>query len=346
MASLELRKIAGALSSFWSGGGGPPRSAITQALVVAGHSGQGLANGNKSELVLNAIVQAEDSDARAMIDELVDLLRNLGAFDSDSATGPVSLLRRAFDATDNLLNQDGTINWASRSRAQNQVAESQIDRRSLLPDVSGGSSVSFTKLLLHEQDKSQVVSNTDLGGNSSSRDASKQQNEAVLAPNKREIFVIHGRDAAKVQFFFDLMRRLDLRPLEFDELIARSGSGSPYIGDIVRSAFDQAQAVVVLFTGDDLAHIRPELGEVEAPTPQPRPNVFLEAGMAIALQRDRTIIVEVPPIRPVSDLHGVHVIRFTTGSAEERNKLASRLRTAGCELNSNGQDWLTIKFPT
>jgi predicted nucleotide-binding protein len=167
------------------------------------------------------------------------------------------------------------------------------------------------------------------------------QSEDKVEPDKRNVFIVHGRDVARNSFFFDLLRQLDLHPLEFDELIAMSGSGSPYIGDVVRLAFDEAQAVLVLFTGDDLAHLRTGLGESEEPKPQPRPNVLFEAGMAIALQRDRTIIVEVPSLRGLSDLHGIHVLRFSTGSAEERQKLVTRLRTAGCEPNTSGTDWLT-----
>ena len=46
----------------------------------------------------------------------------------------------------------------------------------------------------------------------------------------------------------------------------------------------EVQAAVALFTGDDMANLRPDLlKEGEKPeelTPQPRPNVLLEAGIA------------------------------------------------------------------
>ena len=46
----------------------------------------------------------------------------------------------------------------------------------------------------------------------------------------------------------------------------------------------EVQAAVALFTGDDMANLRPDLlKEREKPeelTPQPRPNVLLEAGIA------------------------------------------------------------------
>jgi predicted nucleotide-binding protein len=174
----------------------------------------------------------------------------------------------------------------------------------------------------------------------------------IIMPDPRKVFVVYGRDDKQKDFFFDLLRRIQLIPIEFEEAIRLTGSGSPYIGDAVSTALKHAQVVLVLFTGDDLAHLRPELvrdsdGESERkPSPQPRQNVILEAGMALALDRDRTIIVEVPPLRGISDLHGLHVIRFGKGEAPERNNLVNRLETAGCDVKRIGNDWLNLPFPS
>jgi predicted nucleotide-binding protein len=172
----------------------------------------------------------------------------------------------------------------------------------------------------------------------------------IRMPDPRDVFVVHGRDMKRVAFFFDLLRRMGLNPMEFDEAIARTGSAAPYIGDVVKTALDEAKAVVVLFTGDDMAHLRHDLAQPHedserTPKPQPRPNVILEAGMALALDRKRTILIEVPPLRGISDLQGVHVIRFGSGDPAERNKLAARLATAGCTVRTTGSDWLTLPFP-
>lgn len=169
-------------------------------------------------------------------------------------------------------------------------------------------------------------------------------------PDPRDVFVVHGRDSKRVAFFFDLLRRMGLNPMEFDELIERTGSAAPYIGDIVKTALDEARAVVVLFTGDDMAHLRHDLAKPDedsekTPKPQPRPNVILEAGMALALDRSRTIIVEVPPLRGMSDLYGIHAVRFVSGDAVEKNRLAKRLETAGCRVRTTGSDWLNLPFP-
>jgi hypothetical protein len=110
---------------------------------------------------------------------------------------------------------------------------------------------------------------------------------------------------------------------------------------VVRSAFARAQAVLVLFTADDLAGLRPDL----AGPPQPHLHVVFEAGVAVALQHTRTIIVEVPPLSGLLDLADVHVVRFATGALEERHQLVRKLRAAGCEPDTEGSTWLNLEFP-
>jgi len=176
--------------------------------------------------------------------------------------------------------------------------------------------------------------------------------EEAAAPSVHEVVVVHGRDAARTAFFFKLLQRLNVHAVAFDELIARSGSSSPSIRQLIRTAFTQAQAVIILFTGDDVANLRPDLlgtsegGDERMPTPQPRPHLLFEAGVAVALQPDRTIIVEVQPLRGLLNLDGVHVVRFSTGSREERTQLVNRLRAAGCKLDTSGIHWLNLEFPT
>ncbi len=106
------------------------------------------------------------------------------------------------------------------------------------------------------------------------------------------------------------------------------------------------QAVVVLMTPDDEARLREayqgrdERAEETELTPQPRPNVLIEAGMALGLFPERTVIVELGRLRPASDIGGRHVIRMAN-SIEKRQELAQRLQTAKCTVNLTGTDWHT-----
>lgn len=163
---------------------------------------------------------------------------------------------------------------------------------------------------------------------------------AFVAPDPRQVVVVHGRGTPRTAFFFELLRRLDLRPLAIDEV--SPSITRPSITEVMRAAFARAQAVIVLVTSDDLASLRTDL--LGAP-PQPHLRVIFEAGVAVALQHARTIIVEVPPLRGLLELPEVHVVRFATGSAEERAELVRRLRAAGCELEAAGSTWQDLAFP-
>jgi hypothetical protein len=195
----------------------------------------------------------------------------------------------------------------------------------------------------------------DWYGSEDAEDEDEDEDDSP-APDPREVVVIHGRDTARTAFFFEFLRGLRLRPLAFHELITRAGPENPPIREVIRSAFAQAQAVIVLFTDGDLASLRTdqagaaegsEAGGAEgSAAPQPNPHVIFEAGVAVALQHARTIIVEVPPLHGLLDLADVHVVRFATGTPEERHQLVRRLRAAGCELDTTGNQWLRLEFPS
>lgn len=158
----------------------------------------------------------------------------------------------------------------------------------------------------------------------------------------RKVFVIHGRNEAARRAVFDFLRSLGLEPIEWSSALAMTGSASPYIGDVLDVAFGAAQAVVVLQTPDDVAYLHESLASPEDPETQPqmqpRPNVLFEAGMAMARQPERTVIVELGRVKSFSDIHGRHTVRLDNTVAK-RQDLANRLRTAGCDVNTTGSDW-------
>lgn len=163
-------------------------------------------------------------------------------------------------------------------------------------------------------------------------------------PNRSRVFVIHGRDEEMRRALFDFLRAIDLKPIEWSEAVALTGKPSPFIGEILDAAMQYAQAILVLFTGDDQARLKDEFLWVNDPvyeretTPQSRPNVIFEAGMALGKYPDRTILVQVGSVRPFSDIAGRHLIRLRNTS-KSRQELALRLKLAGCEVDLSGTDW-------
>ena len=170
------------------------------------------------------------------------------------------------------------------------------------------------------------------------------------APDQYRVFVVHGRNETIRRAMFDFLRAIGLDPIEWEEAIAMTGQGAPYTGHAIDVAFSNAHAAVILLTGDDLAYLKQEFisehddDNERKPTPQARPNVLFELGLAFGRKPDRTIIVEFGKTRPISDLIGRNVIHFADTSTF-RQKLAGRLRTAGCAVNTDSKsDWLDSKF--
>lgn len=156
--------------------------------------------------------------------------------------------------------------------------------------------------------------------------------------------MIHGRNEAMRRALFDFLRAIDLKPIEWSVAVAFTGKPSPYVGEILDAAMGHAQAIVVLFTGDDQARLRDEFLSVNDPvyeretTPQSRPNVIFEAGLALGKYPERTILVQIGTLRPFSDIAGRHFVRLRN-SSKSRQELAGRLKLAGCNVDLSGTDW-------
>lgn len=184
-----------------------------------------------------------------------------------------------------------------------------------------------------------------------SRDAEAASLRHKSPRDPQKVAVMYGRDGAARRVVFDLIRRLGLEPLEWDELVDRTGSAAPYNGEAVSAAFAVAQAVVVVLTPDDVGYLHPSLqGNREReddrePTGQPRLNVVLEAGMALQSHPTQTVLVEIGRTRDISDLAGRNTVRLD-GSASGFNSLANRLERADCPVRRTGADWLDFpEFP-
>ncbi|MDP4511350.1 nucleotide-binding protein [Nonomuraea turcica] len=163
-----------------------------------------------------------------------------------------------------------------------------------------------------------------------------------LQEKERNVFVIHGRDEEFRKRIFDLLRRMDLNPLEWETMVHALGHSSPYLGEVLDQAFTMMQAALVLMTPDDMVRLHPDLAEGERDRVtecQPRPNVLFEAGMAFAKCPERTVILHAGHMRAVSDFGGRNYVTFD-GSVQCVNKLKLRLQTAGCAVRETGSDYL------
>jgi predicted nucleotide-binding protein len=176
--------------------------------------------------------------------------------------------------------------------------------------------------------------------------AERQNRPAALASpaaDPKRVMIVHGRNGAVRDAMATFLRALGLAPIEWEQAIKETGMGTPHNFDAVRAAMDVAQAVVVVLTAEDQAGILPAFSgrdkDDERLQGQPRQNVILEAGMAMGIDRSRTILVEVGPIRRASDFEGMNVVRIDNAPAT-RASLRSRLINAGCSVDQSATDYL------
>jgi predicted nucleotide-binding protein len=165
------------------------------------------------------------------------------------------------------------------------------------------------------------------------------------AETSNKVFVIFGRDMQVNKNMSDFLRALGLEPLEWEHLMRAAGSPLAHINHAVATGLSAgaAQAVVALFTPDDVVMLHPHLDDDSAqPAFQARPNVLLELGRAMTTFPNQTIVVEFGRhLRPISDLDGLSVVRFDgSNTPESIGRLTARLRQAGCPVLSDGTDWL------
>jgi predicted nucleotide-binding protein len=162
----------------------------------------------------------------------------------------------------------------------------------------------------------------------------------------KRVMVIYGHDEEANMALFDCLRAMGLKPQEWGQLIQQSQIGSPYIGAVLDEAFKNVQAVVALFTPDE--HVIPRASYAAGQDRwrlQARPNVLIEAGMALATHPRETILLVLGNQELPSDLAGRHFIRLD-GTGIPIKNLGDRLRSAGCAVELGGTDWLNPgRFP-
>ena len=171
--------------------------------------------------------------------------------------------------------------------------------------------------------------------------------KGLTPPDSKKVFVVYGRNERFRREMFTFLRAVGLDPMEWGQVLRSTQESTPYIGDALDQAFSKVQAAVVLLYGDDLARLgrtflKPHDGpEERLLTPQARPNVLFEAGMAFGRSPRDVVIVALGTTRSFSDIVGRHLCRIDNTVAA-RQDLIERLEQAGCAVETKGKtDWHT-----
>ena len=158
------------------------------------------------------------------------------------------------------------------------------------------------------------------------------------------VYVVYGRNLLVRDAMYAFLEALDLQPITREAAVNWTGEGSPFADQIIDAAFKHAQAVIVLFTGDDRARLRRKLLKRNEKAHkktfwfQPGQDQIFEAGYAFGRSPERTILVQVGLVQLFSDIDGRYIPNFT-GEENERRDLINRLKSTGCMVNDNGDAW-------
>lgn len=170
---------------------------------------------------------------------------------------------------------------------------------------------------------------------------SSQSRQTNPVPSKKHevensVFIVHGRDHEARDALEHYLRAIGITVIDWKAAKAMK-SGMKTNAEIVRFGIDAAQAVLVLFTPDEIRHLRPALNEKNEPAGyQPRPNVLFEAGWAFGAHHEKTLVIEVGMSgTPLSDLDGFNNVRLSC--YEDLDHVASELRTIGVEPTDDGE---------
>ncbi|GAA2955470.1 nucleotide-binding protein [Glutamicibacter bergerei] len=156
----------------------------------------------------------------------------------------------------------------------------------------------------------------------------------------RRVFIVHGRDLDSKNTLERFLKHVDALPLTWTDARQLTNKPSPSTLEIVKAGLMNAQAVVVLFTPDDQARLDKQFVKPSDRSPekeltgQARQNVILEAGMALAMDDQRTILVRKGFTRPISDIEGVHWIDLKD-NWDDRQILLNALEAANVAVRRN-----------
>lgn len=173
----------------------------------------------------------------------------------------------------------------------------------------------------------------------------REKNDKITAPDPSRVFIVFGRNSKAYNAMRLFIQSLGLSPLGFDEVRNDLG-GSPFVGDIIEAGMRRAMAVVVLFTPDEYAALRPSLaGAHDKPDDlarwQSRPNVLFEAGMALMADQRRTILTVLGDVPIASDMQGRHFLRIGNDT-DSRAKLRDALSAIGCVVDQRVTNWHNV----
>jgi predicted nucleotide-binding protein len=172
--------------------------------------------------------------------------------------------------------------------------------------------------------------------------------QQFIVNRRRIIFVVHGRNIEALNSLRSFLQSIGLTPITLTDALPHIHRGTPYVGEVLDSAFSLAHAVIVLMTPDDKGLLKRRFRRhndqswEKRLTGQARLNVIYEAGLAMGgVFRNQTVLIELGDLRPFSDIGGRFMMRLNNEIPSRQNFIAI-LQAIGCAVNLANNDWQTI----
>jgi len=134
---------------------------------------------------------------------------------------------------------------------------------------------------------------------------------------KPTAFIVHGHDDRAKAALENFLTSLGIQVLTFSRAGANDLTGTNL--DAALAGIERANVVFLLFTPDEQTSLHdPATGRYRATGEngepgagwQPRPNVLIEAGIAVAVARKKTALIKLGMIRRISDIDGIRHIEL------------------------------------
>lgn len=148
-----------------------------------------------------------------------------------------------------------------------------------------------------------------------------------ISADNRQIFLVHGHDAALKEATARVLTKLDLKPIVLHE---QPNKGRTIIEKL--EAHSEVAFAVVLLTPDDVGH---RAGEPEKARSRARQNVVLELGLFVgALGRSRVCALHKGDVELPSDIEGLVYVPVDEAGAWQFT-LAREINAAGIDIDVN-----------
>jgi predicted nucleotide-binding protein len=167
----------------------------------------------------------------------------------------------------------------------------------------------------------------DLVPEPSDQTSADTRSRASKSTQKRDVFVVHGRDDGSKETVARFLSKLDLNPIILHE---QPNSGKALIEKFIANA--QVGYAIVLMTPDDVGYF---VSEPEKKEPRARQNVIFELGYFIGLLgREHVCALQRAAVVAPSDWEGVVYIQMDAAGAW-RLQLAKEMKHVGLPIDLN-----------